>query len=556
MGNNHRFVFIHITSIMCGLYYVKIGYIMTTQNNSYDEFRYYSKPFSFTSVALLEGKAAMWGLTPPAINSAKVLELGSSFGGNLISQAVYYPDTEFIGIDLSESQITQGNEIIKSMGLTNIRLETKNILDVTPEFGMFDYIIVHGIYSWVPDNVKNKILEICRENLALNGIACISHNTYPGWKNREVARDIMLYANKYTQNLPLADQTHRGKVVVQLLSNAIKSIESAKEDNASRINNFDNIQAYNDYYIGHEYLEYHNDPLYLHQFVDNLNKHQLAYIGDDNFQLSYISWMSQDLRDMINQLSKTDYVAREQCIDYLYDVSFRKSLLCHDNLQDKINRTENIDKSFLDKLTFVNHFKENELSVQFNNQSIVSLLEKFIYQVGSFTIKSLTDYIAKNKEFKNITENDIYNAVLLSVILGYVNIYLTPYQIYSFEDNKTYVPKRFTQYLKTMLNGANQYIGLGNMYNLGIEKLVNPELSVHIMSQMEKPTTRAVLETTLKEYLIQNEYKDMTNNEKLIDEEYDCSKLFDSICNDLTHLGYIQPAITKTRKPRKTKAKK
>ena len=189
---------------------------MTEQNNRYDELRYYSKPFSYTSIALLEGNATLWGLTPPALKGAKVLELGSSFGGNLISQAVYYPDTEFVGIDLADSQITQGNEIIQSMGLTNVRLETKNILDITPEFGMFDYIIVHGIYSWVPDNVKDKILEICRENLTPNGIAYISYNTYPGWKSREVARDIMLYANKYTQNLPLSEQTRRGKAVVQL----------------------------------------------------------------------------------------------------------------------------------------------------------------------------------------------------------------------------------------------------------------------------------------------------------------------------------------------------
>ena len=98
---------------------------MTEQNNPYDELRYYSKPFSYTSIALLEGNATLWGLTPPALKGAKVLELGSSFGGNLISQAVYHPDTEFVGIDLADSQITQGNEIIKSMGLTNVRLDTK-----------------------------------------------------------------------------------------------------------------------------------------------------------------------------------------------------------------------------------------------------------------------------------------------------------------------------------------------------------------------------------------------------------------------------------------------
>ena len=513
---------------------------MTEQNNRYDELRYYSKPFSYTSIALLEGNATLWGLTPPALKGAKVLELGSSFGGNLISQAVYYPDTEFVGIDLADSQITQGNEIIQSMGLTNVRLETKNILDITPEFGMFDYIIVHGIYSWVPDNVKDKILEICRENLTPNGIAYISYNTYPGWKSREVARDIMLYANKYTQNLPLSEQTRRGKAVVQLFSDAIKSIESEKNNNKSRIENFDNIQTKDEHYVAHEYLEYHNHPLYLNQFVDSLHQHQLAYIGDPDFQLSYISWMPQHLRDMINQLSENDYVVQEQCIDYLYDVGFRRSLLCHAHLQDKINRTENIDISLLDKLTFINQGRENNLGNIFNNQDVAKLLEYFIYQVDSFTIKSLTDYVSNNKSFENITEQEIYSSVLLAIILGYINVFLTPYQTYTFEDNKTYVPKRFTQYVQILLEGADQYIGAGNMYNGGIENL--NELQLYMMSQMEKPTTKIVLETSLKKYLIQNRYKDMNNNEKLIDEEYDFSRLFDIICHELSMRGYIQPA--------------
>ena len=517
---------------------LQTGYIMAEQNNPYDELRYYSKPFSYTSIALLEGNATLWGLTPPELKGAKVLELGSSFGGNLISQAVYYPDTEFVGIDLSDSQITQGNEIIKSMGLTNVLLE--NILDITPEFGMFDYIIVHGIYSWVPDNVKDKILEVCRENLTPNGIAYISYNTYPGWKSREVARDIMLYANKYTQDLPLSEQTRRGKAVVQLFSDAIKSIESEKNNNKSRINNFDSIQTKGDHYIAHEYLEYHNHPLYLNQFVDSLHQHQLAYIGDTDFQLSYISWMPQHLRDMINQLSETDYVAREQCLDYLYDVAFRRSLLCHAHLQNKINRTETIDKALLNKLTFIGQNKKNNLSHIFNNKDVEKLLEYFIYQVGHFTIQSLIDYVAEHKEFASLTEDKIYSSVLLAVVLGYINVFLTPYQTYTFEDNKTYIPKRFTQYVKTLLKGANQYIGAGNMYNGGVENL--NELHLYMMSQMEKPTTKATLNSSLKAYLIENGYKDMNNNEKLIDEGFDCSGLSNSICTVLADLGYIQAA--------------
>ena len=350
----------------------------------------------------------------------------------------------------------------------------------------------------------------------------------------------MLYANKYTQNLPLSEQTRRGKAVVQLFSDAIKSIESEKNNNKSRINNFDNIQTKGDHYIAHEYLEYHNHPFYLNQFVDSLHQHQLAYIGDTDFQLSYISWMPQHLRDMINQLSETDYVAREQCLDYLYDVAFRRSLLCHAHLQDKINRTETIDKALLNKLTFIGQNKENNLSHIFNNKDVEKLLEYFIYQVVHFTIQSLIDHVAEHKEFENLTENEIYSSVLLAIIFGYINVFLTPYQTYTFEDNKTYVPKRFTQYVQVLLEGADQYIGAGNMYNGGVENL--NELHVYMMSQMEKPTTKAELNASLKAYLIENGYKDMNNNEKLIDEEYDCSGLCDSICKVLADLGYIQPA--------------
>lgn len=242
----------------------------------------------------------------------------------------------------------------------------------------------------------------------------------------------------------------------------------------------------------------------------------MAYIGDTDFQLSYISWIPQHLRDMINQLSETDYVAREQCLDYLYDVAFRRSLLCHAHLQDNINRTENIKTDLLNKLTFINQGKENNLSNIFNNQDVEKLLEHFIYQVGHFTIQSLIDYVAEHKEFENLTENEIYSSVLLAIVLGYINVFLTPYQTYTFEDNKTYIPKRFTQYAQALLDGTNQYIGAGNMYNCGVEDL--NELHVYIMSQMEKPTTKATLNASLKVYLIENGYKDMNNNEKLIDE--------------------------------------
>ena len=83
----------------------------------------------------------------------------------------------------------------------------KDILDIDESFGTFDYIIVHGIWSWVPDVVKDKILSICNKNLSDNGIAYVSYNTYPGWKRLEQLRDIMLYSEKRAKDQNLLERT-------------------------------------------------------------------------------------------------------------------------------------------------------------------------------------------------------------------------------------------------------------------------------------------------------------------------------------------------------------
>lgn len=511
-------------------------------SNSYDEFRYHSKPFSFTNIALLEGSAYLLGLNPPAIHQAKVLELGCSFGGNLISQALYHPDAEFVGVDLSESQIAQGNEIIKAMGLKNIRLEQKNILEITPEFGKFDYIIVHGIYSWVPDEVKDKIIDICRTNLTPNGIGYISYNTYPGWKNKDVARDIMFFTNKYTQHLSLAEQTQRGKAVVKLFSDAIKNLDPEKNRNNFRIFNFDDIQSKDDHYIAHEYLEYHNDPVYLNEFVDEVHKHKLAYISDIDLQLSFISWMPKNLREMVNSLSPEDYVVREQCLDYIYDIAFRRSLLCHGELQEQINRTESIPKERLDNLTFINTGKANDLSRYFDNQNLSQVLQYALLNLGEFSIQAIKDLIENNDEFKSVTYDEVYSGVLYLIIMGVLNVYLTPYKTYEFEENKTYVPEQFVKYLQPLIKGnAREYISAGNFYNREIHDLT--ELHLFLISHMTQPTTKEKLTQVLKKFLIENGYKDMDNNGKLIDEEYNAAPLCDGLCQTISSLGYIKPYV-------------
>ena len=102
--------------------------------------------------------ATLFGMKPPPVDRCRVLELGCAGGGNLIPMAYGLPQSEFVGIDTSARQIAAGQEKASALGLKNVTLQPLDILDVNTDHGQFDYIIAHGVFSWVPRVVQDKIL--------------------------------------------------------------------------------------------------------------------------------------------------------------------------------------------------------------------------------------------------------------------------------------------------------------------------------------------------------------------------------------------------------------
>ena len=90
--------------------------------DTYDSVPYTSNPFAISSIFRLEAIAKMSGFEPAPHEKCRVLELGCSFGGNLMMSALRCPDSEFIGIDLSSEQIERGSKIVEQMGIKNLKL--------------------------------------------------------------------------------------------------------------------------------------------------------------------------------------------------------------------------------------------------------------------------------------------------------------------------------------------------------------------------------------------------------------------------------------------------
>ena len=166
---------------------------MSATATAYDAVPYKDYPYPFTHPRCLETTATLFGMRPPDIRRCRTLELGCAAGGNLIPQALDLPEATFLGIDLSERQITQGRRTLEDLGQKNIELRQANLMDIDESWGQFDYIISHGVFSWLPPVVQDKLLEVSARNLSPQGVAFVSYNVYPGWHLANVVRDLMQY---------------------------------------------------------------------------------------------------------------------------------------------------------------------------------------------------------------------------------------------------------------------------------------------------------------------------------------------------------------------------
>ena len=160
------------------------------ESTAYDAVSYPGLAFPQTHPDRLATMATLYGLPAVPPERCRVLELGCADGGNLIPMAYVLPESTFLGLDAAGSAVARGQEQIAALGLTNVTLLHVDLLDAS-NLGTYDYVIAHGLYSWVPPSVQERVLAIASEALAPNGVAFVSYNALPGCHVRNAMRQMM-----------------------------------------------------------------------------------------------------------------------------------------------------------------------------------------------------------------------------------------------------------------------------------------------------------------------------------------------------------------------------
>jgi methyltransferase-like protein/2-polyprenyl-3-methyl-5-hydroxy-6-metoxy-1,4-benzoquinol methylase len=308
--------------------------------DSYDEIPYHSAPFAETHPINLAVIGRLFGLETPDPDRCRVLELGCASGGNLIPVAWHLPGAQFEGIELSATQAAGGASLAAELGLANVRIRQADILEPGTELGEFDFILAHGVYSWVPEEVQERILALCAEHLSPTGVAYVSYNTLPGWRMRGMLRDVLLHHVRGAE--APAQRLARAREVLERLDTALAGLEALSARYLRQEIAY--LRGAHPSYLYHEYLESRNEPLLLTEFVRRAAGHGLQYLGDTDLAGMFPASAGDGAGPLLEGIE--DQVELEQYLDFVRNRNFRQTLLCRAGHE----LTREIDLEVLDRL--------------------------------------------------------------------------------------------------------------------------------------------------------------------------------------------------------------
>ena len=290
----------------------------------YDVIEYPGMPRTQTHPDHMGAIARLHGIHAASPRACHYLEVGCGDAANLLPLALAYPDSRFVGVDLSERAIAHGQAMKDTLGLDNLHLEVADLTQWTPPQEPFDYICAHGFYSWVPAPVRDALLRLCEAHLAGNGIAYVSYNTLPGGRMRQMLWD-MLRAHV----AGFDDPETRLKQAYAFLRLLEKGIIGDDPDAVALRHEVDNlIHRKPPAVLFHDDLASINDPVSITEFAAHADRFGMRFVAESDYVEMNEDLAPEPVAKMLKAIPDDEVLKREQYLDFLKLRRFRQTLLC------------------------------------------------------------------------------------------------------------------------------------------------------------------------------------------------------------------------------------
>ena len=274
----------------------------------------------------IAANAHLHGLSPAPVERCRVLELGCGAGGNLLPMAYGLPGARFLGIDVAARPIEIGQGLATALELANVELRRCDLLDLPADLGEFDYIIAHGVYSWVPAPVRDALMSAFARHLAPGGIAYLNFNALPGGHFRSLARDLMRF-----RLAVFDDPEAHGEDAVRFVRQVVGAQPEGSpyrrilEDELHRIE--DNPPGV----LFHDDLVPAHQAFHFRSVVEHASRHGLRYLCEARPADVHPERYPEPVRAALRRFGG-GRIAREQCLDFLVCQMYRRSLFCREGI--------------------------------------------------------------------------------------------------------------------------------------------------------------------------------------------------------------------------------
>lgn len=264
------------------------------------------------------------GLNCAAPDGCRVLELGCAEGMNLLPLAERFPRSEFVGVDFSPVQIATGEAARTAAKLENARLIAADLREFEPDEASFDYVVAHGVYSWVGDDVKDRMFAICQRALRPTGVAYVSYNTLPGWSLLDGLRRVLLA--KIGSERDTQAQIDRARKTITALQESVAGQPGAHAELVSQA--LTDMLAKPPELLFHDELAATNDPRTFTEFISHAKDHRLQYVAEAHYATMPFEHVPDAMRAPIEKLEPS-FIERQQFMDVIFQRWLRNSVLCH-----------------------------------------------------------------------------------------------------------------------------------------------------------------------------------------------------------------------------------
>jgi len=256
----------------------------------------------------------------PKIENACELGFGQGMSINIHASA---SNIAWSGTDFNPAQAGFAQELAMQSG-NNAQLFDGSFAQYCTRNDLpdFDYIGLHGIWSWISDENRAVIVDFVARKLKVGGVLYISYNTQPGWASMSPIRHLM---SEHANALGAS-----GEPIIKRVEGAIAFIDKlfATKPLFTRVypsieGEFDKLKKHNHHYLAHEYFNQNWLPMPFSDIAEWLSPTKLQYVCSTNYtdQIDVIN-LTAEQQVLLNSI--TDPIFRQTVRDMMVNTRFRK----------------------------------------------------------------------------------------------------------------------------------------------------------------------------------------------------------------------------------------